>query len=563
MANLAPTDYGTPASKIEKLVTLEIDGHEVTVPAGTSIMRAAMEASVKIPKLCATDSLEPFGSCRLCLVEIEGRRGYPASCTTPAEAGMKVKTQSGKLAQVRRGVMELYISDHPLDCLTCSAMATASCRTWRAPWAFAKCAMAMDGKNHLKEGKDESNPYFTFDASKCIVCSRCVRACEETQGTFALTIDGRGFASFVSAGQDEGFLNSECVSCGACVQACPTATLMEKERHRQGTSRTLGHHDLRLLWRRLLLPRRDEGHGSRAHGAPQGRQGEPRPLVREGPLRLGLRHPQGPRHQAHDPREDHRSVARGVVGRSGQLCRIRIQAHPGEARPRLHRRHHLVALHQRRDLPRAEAGCAPRSATTTSIRAHAFAIRPRDSALGQTLGTSAGTQEFDSVDECDVMMIIGANPSAGAPRVRVAHEEALAPRREAHRHRPAHDRVRLGRALPRRLPPQAPARHQRRRDQRIGPYHRLGRPREDRLCVGALRHERVREVGSVHPAAAQLTRGDGSHHGRACRGDSRRGAPLCHWRQRRHLLRTGRDRAQPGLHDGDGHRQTSRCSPAT
>ena len=114
-------DYGTPKRESEQEVTLTIDGMPVTVPAGTSLMRAAMEAGVQVPKLCATDSLEPFGSCRLCLVEIDGRRGFPASCTTPAEAGMNVRTQSPKLAQLRRGVMELYISDHPLDCLTCSA----------------------------------------------------------------------------------------------------------------------------------------------------------------------------------------------------------------------------------------------------------------------------------------------------------------------------------------------------------------------------------------------------------------------------------------------------------
>ena len=114
-------DYGTPAVTSDREVTLNIDGVAVTVPAGTSVMRAAVKAGVMIPKLCATDSLAPFGSCRLCLVEIEGRRGYPSSCTTPAEAGMKVRTQTPKLAELRRNVMELYISDHPLDCLTCAA----------------------------------------------------------------------------------------------------------------------------------------------------------------------------------------------------------------------------------------------------------------------------------------------------------------------------------------------------------------------------------------------------------------------------------------------------------
>ena len=121
MPLLKELDYGTPAKIATQLVTLEIDGQAVTVPAGTSIMRAAAEIGTKVPKLCATDSLEAFGSCRLCLVEIEGRRGTPASCTTPVEPGMKVRTQTTKLGKLRRNVMELYISDHPLDCLTCAA----------------------------------------------------------------------------------------------------------------------------------------------------------------------------------------------------------------------------------------------------------------------------------------------------------------------------------------------------------------------------------------------------------------------------------------------------------
>ncbi|HSY85422.1 MAG TPA: 2Fe-2S iron-sulfur cluster-binding protein, partial [Verrucomicrobiae bacterium] len=226
MTLIKEIDYGTP-ERAGALVSLEIDGTPVTVPAGTSLMRAAMESGVKIPKLCATDSLDAFGSCRLCLVEIEGRRGTPASCTTLVEPGMKVKTQSPRLAQLRRGVMELYISDHPLDCLTCAANGDCELQDMAGAVGLREVRYGYEGENHLVAEKDKSNPYFTFDPAKCIVCSRCVRACEEVQGTFALTIDGRGFASHVAAGQDEGFLDSECVSCGACVQACPTATLME------------------------------------------------------------------------------------------------------------------------------------------------------------------------------------------------------------------------------------------------------------------------------------------------------------------------------------------------
>src|SRR5689334_11446280 len=225
--HLKETDFGTPRRESEIEVTLEIDGNMVTVPKGTSLMRAAVDAGIRVPKLCATDSLEPFGSCRLCVVEIEGRRGYPASCTTPVAEGLKVHTQTPKLADIRRGTMELYISDHPLDCLTCAANGDCELQDMAGAVGLREVRYGYDGANHLKAEKDESNPYFSFDPSKCIVCSRCVRACEEIQGTFALTVAGQGFASKISAGGTS-FLGSECVSCGACVQACPTATLTEK-----------------------------------------------------------------------------------------------------------------------------------------------------------------------------------------------------------------------------------------------------------------------------------------------------------------------------------------------
>src|SRR5882757_10415551 len=199
MSLVQETDYGTPRSRATEEVRLTIDGHDVTVPAGTSIMRAAMDAGIKVPKLCATDSVEAFGSCRLCLVEIAGRAGTPASCTTPVAAGMVVSTQTDRLKQIRNGVMELYISDHPLDCLTCAANGDCELQDMAGAVGLRDVRYGYEGENHVfaKSGgaanaawmpKDESNPYFTYDPSKCIVCSRCVRACEEVQGTFALTI---------------------------------------------------------------------------------------------------------------------------------------------------------------------------------------------------------------------------------------------------------------------------------------------------------------------------------------------------------------------------------------
>ncbi|MHB1067701.1 MAG: 2Fe-2S iron-sulfur cluster-binding protein, partial [Candidatus Nanopelagicales bacterium] len=225
--HLHDRDLGTPASHDQRIVALTVDGIAVEVPAGTSVMRAAAQAGLPVPKLCATDSLEAFGSCRLCLVEVDGRQGTPASCTTPCEDGMAVRTQTPRLERLRRSVMELYISDHPLDCLTCPANGDCELQDMAGVVGLREVRYAP-GANHLDAPTDDSNPYFSFDASKCIACSRCVRACGEVQGTFALTISGRGFDSKVSAGADEPFLGSECVSCGACVQACPTSTLQEK-----------------------------------------------------------------------------------------------------------------------------------------------------------------------------------------------------------------------------------------------------------------------------------------------------------------------------------------------
>src|SRR5439155_19144712 len=167
-------DYGTPRSKATKTFTLTIDGQGVTVPEGTSILRAAAESGTQIPKLCSTDMLNAFGSCRLCLVEIEGRGGTPASCTTPVANGMVVRTQTARLKQLRKGVMELYISDHPLDCLTCAANGDCELQDMAGAVGLRDVRYGTQGENHVfaeTHGKanpawmpkDESNPYFTYD----------------------------------------------------------------------------------------------------------------------------------------------------------------------------------------------------------------------------------------------------------------------------------------------------------------------------------------------------------------------------------------------------------------
>src|SRR3984893_5833916 len=216
MTLLKEPDFGTPAKDGPASVALEVAGLAVSVPDGTSVMRAAALAGVDVPKLCATDSLEAFGSCRLCLVEIDGRRGTPASCTTPVADGMVVRTQTPKVAKLRESVMELYISDHPLDCLTCPANGDCELQDMAGAVGLREVRYGYDGANHLDAAVDHSNPYFDLDPSKSLACNRCVRACEETQGTFALTIASRGFESRVAASEHQPFMDSECVSCGAC-----------------------------------------------------------------------------------------------------------------------------------------------------------------------------------------------------------------------------------------------------------------------------------------------------------------------------------------------------------
>jgi len=407
------TDYGTPARTSDVLVTLEIDGSTVAVPRGTSIMRAAMNAGVKVPKLCATDNLEPFGSCRLCLVEIEGRRGAPASCTTPAEAGMKVRTQSPKLAKMRRGMMELYISDHPLDCLTCAANGDCELQDMAGVVGLREVRYGYEGKNHLAALKDESNPYFTFDPAKCIVCSRCVRACDEVQGTFALTIDGRGFASMVSAGGKD-FLDSECVSCGACVQACPTATLMEKTVIQRGQAEhsvvtTCAYCGVGCSFKAemqgnqvvRMTPHKD-GKANHGHSCVKGRFSWGYATHKDRILKPMIRA------KIADPWREV-SWAEGIGHAASEFRRIQA-AHGRDAIGGItssrctNEETYLVQKMVR-------AAFRNNNVDTCARVCHS----PTGYGLKSTFGTSAGTQDFDSVEDSDVIVVIGANPTDAHP----------------------------------------------------------------------------------------------------------------------------------------------------
>eukprot|EP01013_Petalomonas_cantuscygni_P040686 TRINITY_DN727_c0_g1_i1.p1 TRINITY_DN727_c0_g1~~TRINITY_DN727_c0_g1_i1.p1 ORF type:complete len:954 (+),score=184.02 TRINITY_DN727_c0_g1_i1:303-3164(+) len=408
-------DFGTPASKASDIVTLSIDGRDVSVPAGTSVMRAAAEIDNNIPKLCATDNVKSFGSCRLCLIEIEGRRGRPASCTTPVEDGMVVKTQTPHLQKLRKGVMELYISDHPLDCLTCSANNDCELQDQAANVGLRDVRYGYEGANHLGEAKDTSNPYFDFDPSKCIACSRCVRACDEVQGTFALTMDGRGFASKISAGlPTDDFLTSECVSCGACVEACPTATLQEKAMTEIGKPdrteiTTCAYCGVGCTFRAemrgeqlvRMVPWKD-GKANRGHSCVKGRfawgyanhqDRITKPMIRE-----SIDQPW---------REVSWDEALGYA--ASEIKRIQEKygrlSVGGITSSRCTNEETFLVQKLIR------AGFGNNNVDTCARVCHS----PTGYGLNATFGTSAGTQDFDSVEHSDVILVIGANPTDAHP----------------------------------------------------------------------------------------------------------------------------------------------------
>jgi len=414
MNTVKQLDLGTEESKSKEMVSIEIDGQPLEVKNGTSIMRAARESGIDVPKLCATDSLKSFGSCRLCVVEIEGRKGFPASCTTLAEEGMKIRTQTNKVAKLRRNVMELYISDHPLDCLTCSANGDCELQDMAGAVGLRDVRYGFEGKNHLEAVVDESNPYFNFDASKCIVCSRCVRACDEIQGTMALTIEGRGFDSKVSASIGESFLDSECVSCGACVQACPTATLMEKSiidhgQPEHSVDTTCAYCGVGCSFKAemkgdqvvRMVPNKD-GKANNGHSCVKGRfawgysthkERVLDPLIREniGDPWKKVNWEEAINYTAKRFKEIQNKYGRKSIG---GITSSRCTAEE-------------VFVVQKM----VRTAFSNNNVDTCARVCHS----PTGYGLKTTLGTSAGTQPFESVMDTDVMVVIGANPTDGHP----------------------------------------------------------------------------------------------------------------------------------------------------
>jgi formate dehydrogenase major subunit len=410
-------DYGTPAvTGVPATARVTVDGREVLVPPGTSVLRAATEAGIDIPRLCATDSLAAFGSCRLCLVEVEGSTGTPASCTTPCKDGMVVSTDTDQLRSLRRGVMELYLSDHPADCPGC-ARGSCEMQGLARRLDVTEVRYGLGGDNHLADAADRSNPYFDYDPAACIVCSRCVRACGEVQGTFALTVQGRGFASRVTAGGTD-FLGSECVSCGACVQACPTDALTERSVVELGMPTrsvltTCAYCGVGCSFRAEV---RDDPGGVRVVRMTPWKDGK----ANEGHSCVKGRFAYG--YAVHDDRRLEPMVRESIDDPWRTVSWDEAIAAVAHGFRDIQERHGVGAI----------GGISSSRCTNEEVYVVQRMVRaafgnnnvdtcarvchsPTGYGLGQTFGTSAGTQDFASVDRADVVLLIGANPTDAHP----------------------------------------------------------------------------------------------------------------------------------------------------
>ncbi|HWM11663.1 MAG TPA: 2Fe-2S iron-sulfur cluster-binding protein [Solirubrobacteraceae bacterium] len=201
------------------MITITIDGVETAVEPGTTVLEAVRAGGGEIPTLCFDDRQAPFGACRVCLVGIEGAPGPAASCTTLVREGMKVDTRDATARRVAGAVVELVLSELPGPPADHTELAGVArmLDVGEPRWP---------GEQH-EVLHDDRHPYLALQHELCISCGRCVRACDEVQGTFALTATGRGFGANIAAGMDQGFRESTCVSCGACADTCPTDAITE------------------------------------------------------------------------------------------------------------------------------------------------------------------------------------------------------------------------------------------------------------------------------------------------------------------------------------------------
>lgn len=212
------------------MIRIKINGKDYEFEEGTTLLKACQSIGIKVPTFCHDDRLKSVSSCRICVVDVVNGRGLVTSCSSQIYEGMEVETDNEKVFQARKEILELLFSNHPNDCLTCQK--SGSCKLQDYCYEYGVIDGAYRSGERKAFGIDDSNPFYTYDPDKCILCGKCVRVCSELQGTNAIGMENRGFVSKVSTPFNLGLEHSTCVSCGNCVAVCPTGALMPKAKER-------------------------------------------------------------------------------------------------------------------------------------------------------------------------------------------------------------------------------------------------------------------------------------------------------------------------------------------
>lgn len=211
------------------MVQIRINGIDREVDDNITVLEACRGLGIDIPTLCHDERLEPSAACRLCVVEVKGKKNLMTSCSLKVAEGMVIETHSEKVMKTRRDILDLLFSNHPQDCLTCEKSGDCKLQDYCYEYGIEKGSFIGEKRDYPI---DDSNHFYTYDPNKCILCGKCVRVCSELQGTSAIGLEGRGFDTKVSTPFDMGLATSKCVSCGNCVAACPVGALMPKSKER-------------------------------------------------------------------------------------------------------------------------------------------------------------------------------------------------------------------------------------------------------------------------------------------------------------------------------------------
>jgi len=421
-------DGTTPDQKKPKLrlVTLTIDGREVKASDRATILDVARREGIFIPTLCYDPRLAPFGACRVCMVGVKGARGPLAACTTPVREGMVIDTKDETATRVAKGVVELVLSDYPKDALARNAAVGGEAgedrnelRQVARHFGLSESRYAGERHTYVKDGR---HPYIKMDLNECIVCGRCVRACDEIQGTFALAYAGRGWGTKIVAGIESSFADSACVSCGACVSTCPTSALDEaafqkKETTDQTVTTTCAYCgvgcslDVHVRGDQVVaIDPALEGPANLGHTCVKGRFAHQYARSKDRLTSPMMRNGDG------SWREATWDEAMGFV--AGKLKEIAARdgadaiAFISSSRCTNEENYILMKL--------ARAALGTNNIDNCSRVCHS----PTSFGMIQSLGESGGTNSFADIDATSCLLLTGANPTEGHPVVGARMKEA-------------------------------------------------------------------------------------------------------------------------------------------